>query len=337
MPGLNALRRGIPLLSAALLAACDAPQNFMTGGGPGAAELAWLGWFGLITFSVVTVLVWLLLIAITFRRRGSFDEHAPVDDDGAQRWVLIGGIAIPVAILATLFVATLETMGDFPLAGSEMSRDVTVVGRQWWFNARYETGDGQIVHSPTEVHIPTGQVVQLALESRDVIHSFWIPKLHGKVDMIPGETTRLRIKADEPGVYYGQCAEFCGVQHAHMRVQVVAHEPEAFEAWLAKQAERARSPTTAQQKRGQEAFMSAGCPACHTVRGTAAKGRVGPELTHVGSRRRLAGGMFENNPANLGAWITHAQSLKPGARMPDMKAFTGEELRAVVAYLQSLE
>jgi cytochrome c oxidase subunit 2 len=179
--------------------------------------------------------------------------------------------------------------------------------------------------------------VDLELISRDVIHSFWIPKLHGKVDLVPGLTNSIRIEADHAGTYDGECGEFCGVQHAHMRLRVVAEEPKAFMQWLDAQRSDAVPPRGDLAIAGKRIFEQGPCALCHTVRGTAAHGDVGPDLTHFGSRKKFAGDSIENNTANLSAWITHAQSLKAGAQMPDMTFFTGTELRQLTAYLQGLQ
>lgn len=329
----------IPALAAALLlAGCEGPQNYLSSGGPAAERLADLGWFVLIVFSVVTVAVWLLILWIGLRRRGSLDTHLPVDNVQGQSFMLVGGFAIPVAILTLIFIVTLQTMTAFPMAqAGASSPDIRVTGQQWWFSAQYLEAGMPILNSPTEIHIPVGEPVDLELVTRDVIHSFWIPKLHGKVDLIPGHPNHIRIQADEPGVYAGQCAEYCGVQHAHMRLFVVAQSLDEYEAWVAHQQRPAAEPVSQQARRGRDLFMSQACVLCHTIRGTPARGNIGPELTHLASRKRIAGGMLENNTANLSAWVIHAQSLKPGARMPSLGAFDGEELRAVVSYLQGLE
>jgi cytochrome c oxidase subunit 2 len=346
----------------ALLTACHGPQNYLGPAGPGARELAHLGWLGLILFSIAAAVIWVLLAWIVMRRRGSFDEHAPADSGGGQRWIVIGGIVIPVVVLTITLIASLRTLSDYPMAHAQMEEpDIRVVGHQWWFDAMYlpggsicatDAGDlglqtvrrpaGEraelIVHSPSEIHIPVGRPVEIELLTRDVIHSFWVPKLHGKVDLIPGQANRIRIQADLPGVYQGQCAEYCGVEHANMRLQVVAQSAEDYVHWLNRQRGDASSASSGDEAAaGRKVFESAACALCHTVRGTDAHGQVGPELTHVGSRRRIAGGMFDNNTANLAAWVTHAQSLKPGSQMPDLTQFTGRQLRALVAYLQSLK
>jgi cytochrome c oxidase subunit 2 len=330
------------LFPSMLLAACDGPQNYMSDVAPAAKALAGLGWWVMIVFLVVTAIVWLLIGWIARRSRGTLDWHAPVSAIEGQRWILVGGIAIPLAVLAIVFISALQVMSTFPMAHAAHLETtpamVRVEGRQWWFNAEYLLpGTNLHVNAPSELHIPVGQPIEIALESRDVIHSFWVPKVHGKVDLIPGQTNRMRIRVDQPGRYLGQCGEYCGMQHAHMRIEVVAHEPQDYERWLHHQQTPAAQPSSEQARSGQKVFLSAACPLCHTVKGTSARGAVGPDLTHLASRKRIAGGMLINNTANLQAWVTNAQSLKPGSQMPSLSAFSGEELTSLVAYLQSLD
>ncbi|HYD82403.1 MAG TPA: c-type cytochrome, partial [Opitutus sp.] len=194
----------------------------------------------------------------------------------------------------------------------------------------------EVVETANEIHVPVGRPVHLQLRSADVIHSFWVPRLHGKRDLIPGRDTSLWIRADREGEYRGVCAEFCGHQHAHMQFVVVAQPAEEFEAWLAQQRTAAREPTTERQKRGREVFFSATCVMCHTVRGTPAGSRVGPDLTHFGSRRTLAAAALPNERAELAKWVLDPQSVKPGVRMPP-HAFETEDLEALLDYLESLE
>jgi cytochrome c oxidase subunit 2 len=339
--------RSIAVVAGAWCAAgCSAPQDYLHTAGPAAHRIAVLGWFALLSFSVTIVVMWLLIGWIAVRRRGSFTEHAPIDANGGQRWILVGGLAVPVAVLAILFIATMETLSAFPMqhadqGAGEVCTDaprIMVTGHQWWFDAEYQFPEpDRNFEVTTELHIPVGKPVDVLLQTRDVIHSFWIPKLHGKVDLVPGQVNQVRIQADRPGVYEGECGEYCGAQHAHMRLQVVAQAQKDYDAWVEQQRKDAAGvPGWDEALRGKQVFMAAACPLCHTVRGTAALGQVGPELTHVGSRRRIGGGMLENNTANLEAWVTHAQSLKPGAQMPDLTQFNGRDLRALVGYLQSL-
>ncbi len=332
------------LASAALLAGCGHPFSTLAPGGPASQNLAGLGWFIYMLFLVITFIMWGLIVWVSLRRRGSFDEHAPVDAGGGQPWILIGGFAIPFVVLAVVLVVGLEKMAAFPLAGSNhmthgttQPADLRVIGHQWWWEVVYSKGSpAEQMTTANEIHIPVGTPVDIDLTSRDVIHSFFAPSLHGKVDLIPGQMNRIRIQADRPGVYHGRCAEFCGAQHAHMEFLVVADLPAQYQAWMAGQAADANQPVTEPERRGQEVFLSKACILCHTIRGTIAHGRVGPDLTHIATRLGLAANTVTNNTANLEAWVTHAQSLKPEAFMPNLTEFKGNELQDLVAYLQRL-
>jgi cytochrome c oxidase subunit II len=330
-------RVAIPCALLLALPACAA-QSAFDPAGPAADALRDLGWFVLITFLVTTGVMWVLIGWIATRRRGTLAHHAPADEGGGINWILIGGFGIPAAVLATIFVVTLGSMSAFPIDHHDPEPELEVVGRQWWFGVEYLIGGThQRVKTTTEIHIPVGRPIDIALETRDVIHSFWVPQLHGKVDLVPGITNRIRIQADRPGIYRGECAEYCGAQHAHMMLYVIAEPQAQFDAWLAAQRLPAAAPTSPDALRGKEHFERMACSFCHTIKGTPALGTVGPDLTHLASRRTIAGGMLPNDTANLSAWITHAQSLKPGAQMPDMTQFTGEHLHEIVAYLQSLK
>jgi cytochrome c oxidase subunit 2 len=211
-----------------------------------------------------------------------------------------------------------------------------VNARQWWLVIRY-SGSGKQFELANELHLPAGRAVELELTTEDVIHSFWVPSLAGKVDMIPGHRNRLVLKADEPGVHRGLCAEYCGGQHALMAVFVII-EPEAeFERWRSQQVHDAEAPAGEFLARGRAAFMRGGCGECHTVRGTEARGDLGPDLTHVGSRRSLGAGILGNHVGTMAGWIAGTQALKPGSLMPDTRAYDGQELRALAAWLKSLE
>jgi len=339
----------VAIAAGALACGCTAPQDFMHPAGPAAGGLAHLGWIALVCVAVAIVVMWLLLAWVARRPRGTFAEHAPVDANGGQRWIVFGGFLIPLAVLVILFALTLQTLRAYPMETAPHGficradrstcppASIRIVGRQWWFTAQYLFDERDLdVAAATEVHIPVHTPVVLELVTRDVIHSFWVPKLHGKVDLVPGQVNAIEIDAEQPGTYSGECAEFCGAQHANMRLVVVAESNEAFLKWLAAQRMPAAAPQSDEARRGHDVFMAGPCILCHTIRGTDAHGDVGPDLTHVASRQTIAGGMLANQTANLEAWVTHAQSLKPGAQMPDLAAFNGRDLRALVAYLQTL-
>ena len=324
------------------ISACEGVQPIMAPGGPQARELADLGWLVLITFSVVTVVMWVLIFRVAARRRGTLAEHAPHDAPSDKRWIVVGGFLIPTVILGTIFVFTLKTMAAFPAGDHERhagQASLVITGHQWWWEIEYQLGSGVSEHFVTanEVHVPAGRPIDIQLQTRDVIHSFWIPRLHGKVDLVPGFTNRIRIQADEPGLYRGECAEYCGPQHAHMILLLQADAPAEFDAWLATMRKPAAPPSSEFAERGRQVFMNNACVLCHTIRGTAAHGLVGPDLTHLASRRALAANSFPNTTGYLAGWVTHAQTMKPDAKMPNITAFSGEELRALVAYLEGLK
>jgi cytochrome c oxidase subunit 2 len=333
------LRNIVPLTLSALLSTSCSRQSVLNPGGPAARELSDLNWFVIVLFSIIAAVMWILIAFVASRPRGSFREHAPVDAGGGQNWILIGGFAIPAAILAIVFITGLSGMTDFPLHEGHNMRpaDILIIGHQWWWEAQYKSGGLWIAPAPNEIHIPVGRPVDIDLQSTDVIHSFWVPELHGKVDLVPTQLNRIRIQADRAGTYRGQCAEYCGAQHAHMILNVVADPPDQYDQWLKHQAAPAAAPVDAQMIEGQRLFMGGPCVVCHTIRGTAAQAHTGPDLTHLASRKYIATNMLENNTANLAAWVTHAQALKPSVVMPNITTFSGPELQALIAYLQSLK
>lgn len=327
------------LLLLLALPACRGVQSTLDPAGPAAGRLAHLIWLVIALFTVVAAIMWVLLGLVFTRRQGTFREHAPLNQAGGQGWMLVGGFALPTAILAVVFVIGLHATSKFPLHdGQTAPAALRVIGHRWWWDVRYEGSQvDQHMTTANEIHIPEGRAVDIDLASADVIHSFWIPQLHGKVDLVPGQTNRIRIEASRPGVYRGQCAEYCGAQHAHMALLVVVQPPAEYQRWLEEQQHNAHTPGTNEQQRGRMLFETRACALCHTIRGTAATGRVGPDLTHLHSRRMIAANTLRNNTANLAAWSTHAQTLKPGVAMPDVPQFSGEELRALTAYLLSLD
>ena len=254
---------------------------------------------------------------------------------GARMILLLGGL-IPGLVLIPLFIWTVQTLAALDPASRRPDLVVDVVGKQWWWEVRYrDTVPGRTFTTANELHIPVGRRVELRLASTDVIHSFWVPELHGKTDLIPGRENVTWIEADRPGEYRGQCAEYCGMQHAHMALLVVALEPAEYEAWAAGQRESAAEPADSLTRQGRQAFLASACARCHAVRGTPAGGNAGPDLTHVASRRTLAAGALPNSPGHLAGWIANPQALKPGSRMPRVP-MTRDEFRLIHHYVQTL-
>jgi cytochrome c oxidase subunit II len=248
-------------------------------------------------------------------------------------FVLIAGGVIPTIILAVATFITLSGLRVFDRPPEGVELTVLVRGHMFWWEIEYPD---HAVITANEVHIPAGQSVRFELESDDVIHSFWVPQLHGKLEMIPGKTNVLYLQADEPGVYFGKCAEFCGQQHANMEFQLIAQEPSEFEAWLEAQAADAAEPQSELAERGREVFVGSPCAACHDIRGVSAgSAQVGPDLTHLASRRTLAARTLDNVRGNLGAWILDPQGIKPGNRMPAVN-LSSEEFLALLEYLDGL-
>jgi cytochrome c oxidase subunit II len=255
-----------------------------------------------------------------------------------RRWLLGAGIAFPVAVLAALVAYSQWRSSAMRADPPADALQVGVTGRMWWWEVRYrDPATGAEIITANEIRVPVGRAVHLGLTSADVIHSVWIPALAGKMDTVPGRVNHLVFSATQPGTYRGQCAEFCGEQHARMGLHVVALAPEAFDAWLAQQAQPARAPATPLQLRGRAAFLAQRCNACHTVRGESEESRLGPDLTHIGSRLALGAGTLANSPRTMAQWITQVQSLKHGARMPANTDMDADTLAALADYLASLK
>ena len=313
--------------------ATDIPST-LDARGLAAANIAELWWilFGLGT-AVFVAVTGLLLYIVLARRRRLDDDEVDLRPVNGRPWILWGGVIIPLVILLAAFFFNMRSLIALASPAPATPLTVEVIGHRWWWEVRYP--DESIV-TANEIRIPVGQPVQVNLTSLDVIHSFWVPQLGGKMDLNPGEVNSTWIQADERGVYRGLCAEFCGLQHARMHFLVVVDSEEAFNTWLARESQPAPEPTNELIHRGQQVFLGSACVYCHTVRGTNASGDLGPDLTHLNSRLSLAAGILENNPGNLAAWIVDPQHLKPGNLMPPTN-LDGEELQALLAYLETLE
>lgn len=320
--------------------AADLPMTYLRTYGPAGDPVTRLD-IGMIVLSlVVCAIIGALVLMSILRRRppARLDAQGRGEigpNHGGLRWIVIG-VGISTVVLLAFAVWILFVLSAVASPSHPPALTVEVTGRQWWWDVRYIGGaPADTLTTANEIHIPVGQPVRFQLIGGDVIHSFWIPQLGGKTDMIPGQTNVSWLQADKPGDYRGQCGEYCGLQHAHMAMHVIAEEPSKFEAWRRQQRAAAAPPSAPQAVHGGQVFMQS-CAACHAVRGTPAGGRLGPDLTHLMSRNTIAAGTLENNRGNLAGWVADPQSMKPGARMPAMN-LSPQDLRAVVAYLETLK
>jgi cytochrome c oxidase subunit 2 len=323
-------RLALPPLFVFVLSGCSTGSpSILEPHGPDANRVAGLWWFMFIVSAFVIAVVGILLIlGIGPRRRRRYRPRET--PRWAWRTVALGGVVFPLLVLVVLWVLTLRDIRASS-APRQSALTVEVAGHLWWWEVRYPQ---QGVVTANEVHVPVGQQVKILLTTRDVLHSFWVPELAPKTDMIAGKTNVMWIRADRPGIYRGQCAEFCGLQHAHMIFFVVAQTPSDFEAWLATEAAiPATSPNT---QAGRQVFENGPCAACHTIRGTSAEGTLGPDLTDFGGRLTIGAGTVPNTRGNLGGWLVDSQSIKPGNLMPPVQ-LSPEDLQSLIAYLESLK
>jgi cytochrome c oxidase subunit 2 len=297
--------------------------------GEGARRIADLTWFLFVAGAIVFVAV-MVTFALAIRAGRHAPERAPGDRAGRGLQLIAGGV-VPALIVVALFVVTLRVMPVLTTPASSALSDVEVIGRQWWWEVRYPRLG---IVSANELHIPVGRPVRLTVRSADVIHSFWVPQLHGKIDLVPGRPNTIRLDATRTGTYRGQCAEYCGLQHARMALRVVAHDSASYAVWTRRERAPGVPPPDTVAAAGMRVFDRV-CASCHAVRGTLAASTRGPDLTHLASRMTLAAGTLPNNRVNLTAWIADAQRIKPGNGMPSMN-LDAADLRAVVAYLESL-
>ncbi|MBT2303380.1 c-type cytochrome [Variovorax paradoxus] len=307
-----------------------ASQSALHAAGPVAETLLGVSTVLVLGATLIFVAV-MALLALAVRRRGG--------QVNARWWVLGGGVVFPTAVLAALFAYSEWHKPPWRIAPPKDALIVGVTARMWWWELRYrDPATGAEIVGANEIRIPVGRPVYFGLSSADVIHSFWVPALGGKMDMLPGRVQHLQLQADRPGTWRGQCAEYCGDQHARMALHVVAEQPAVFDAWLAAQARPAAASSSPEIERGREAFLAHRCNACHTVRGVSEESRLGPDLTHVGSRLYLGAGTVANDAAGLAQWVAHTQQLKPGARMPSSGARIDEaSLRSIAAWLGVLQ
>ncbi len=318
-----------------LLGGCapDLPQTTLVTNGPNARLINDL--FGPIFWmatGVFVVVEGLLVYAVIRYRRRAGDDRIPAQTHGNTP-LEIGWTIAPTILVIVIVAMTFNTQRELDAAGETPTMTIEVIGHQWWWEFRYP--DEGIV-TANELHIPVGEVVALDVSSVDVIHSFWVPKLAGKVDAVPGHVNEMWLRADQAGIYFGQCAELCGIQHALMRFRVIAQSPADYAAWVAQQKTVPGEPETELEQRGAEVFATGACIGCHVIEGTPGTGVTGPNLTHFGSRTTLGAGILKNTPGNLYKWLVDTQSVKQGNLMPNVE-MTDEDARALVAYLHSLK
>ena len=319
-------RRAVPVLvmGSLLLVACskDSP-NALDPQGPDAKSIASVSWlmFGLAAAVYVVVAGFIIIGALRGTKSSRISDNA---------FIWVGGLIAPVIILALLAVVTVKTT-DSLRQPDKNALKIEVTGYMWWWAVRYPTED---ITTANEIRVPAGRPVEVGLRTRDVIHSFWVPELAGKVDLVPGQRNLIRFTAEKPGVYRGQCAEYCGLQHAKMAFLVVAEEPASYERWVTRQQRPRGGPASEREAQGEQVFMRSACAGCHTIKGTEARGTRGPDLSDFGSRRTLGAVAAPNTRANLAGWIVNAQSIKPGNLMPPVQ-LEPDELINLLEYLEN--
>lgn len=285
-----------------------------------------------ISAAILGIIVFAMIYIIVRYRKSPGDTEEPYQNFGNLNLEIVWTL-IPCAIVAVLFLLTCNTMKaiDPPVDGREP--DLIIIGHQWWWEIRYANSG---IITANELHIPVGEYLLARIESIDVIHDFWVPELGRKIDAVPGHPNHLWIVAGEPGVYLGACAEFCGAQHANMRIRVIAESQEEFEEWKKQELVIPPTPSSGIAAEGAKLFQEKACMNCHTIMGTAAAARVGPNLTHLNGRQTIGAGVLTNTPENLNKWLTNPQKYKQGSLMPNMK-LSPEEVDAIVAYLEALK
>jgi cytochrome c oxidase subunit 2 len=318
----------------------ETPLDYLVTHGTRANSIAHLAWFTTTISILVILIVTGLLLAGIWRRRNTSSPVLPGEavverPVGGVAWIYWGVGVTTIVLFITMIWTFVTLAATGPQPGPAAVR-LEIIGHQWWWEVHYLSDDpSQEFTTANEIHIPVGKVVSVKLHAADVIHSFWVPKLAGKTDLIPGQENQTWIEAERPGVYRGQCGEYCGEQHAHMAMQVVASPSAEFEQWRKHQLEAASPPTELSAQSGAGLFTTR-CGICHTVRGTLAGGILGPDLTHVMNRQMIAAATMPNNPAGLSAWIADPQHIKPGNLMPELD-LSGPQLAAIRQYVESLK
>jgi len=310
-------------------------------GAPQGSHIEWLYW---VIFWILAVVYVLMIVAFTragARSRADSIQPLPVmkneEGDRKARWAV--GSAVAITVITLFVVLVLSVITGKQVAGLTSKNPVTIqiMGHQWWWEVTYPNPQAdQTVITANEIHVPVSTPVVVLTNSSDVIHSFWAPSITGKRDLLPGYSSAFWFQVDQPGTYRGQCAEFCGLQHAHMGFSVIAEPVEQFQAWQQQQLKTAAEPSDDEASRGRAVFLTHACLMCHTIRGTDAGSRAGPDLTHIGSRRMLAAETLPNTRGALAGWILDPQRIKPGAEMPP-NSLAPDDLQALITYLMSLQ
>ncbi|QLL64997.1 cytochrome c oxidase subunit II [Sinorhizobium mexicanum] len=321
------------LLLALLVSGCSGAQSVLNAEGHAAIELRTLILGTILVCAAVWLVVTMALVSALVRRS---DRDGGAVSERKAAAAVSGAVGATVLVITGLTIASFYTTRALSEAPTpELTIDVTA--QQWWWQFNYvDQNSARAFVVANELHIPVGKAVRLRLKSSDVIHSFWVPSLAGKQDLIPGRENSLTLQAERPGIYRGQCAEFCGLQHSHMALFVIAEAQADYERWAERQRGAGAEPTEPEMVAGKALFMARQCAACHTIRGTRAAGATGPDLTHIGSRRTIAAGLLENTRGSLAAWIADPQTLKPGNNMP-LVPLTSDELRQLAAYMENLQ
>ena len=320
-------------------ARADAPMTFLKSSGGQADTILPLTW-GMMIISILVILIITVLLLIGIRRARHFSSLAVERTElegagGGLAWLYVG-VGLSTLVLVGTAAWAMVTLADTGPPSGKPAFTIEVIGHQWWWQVRYLNDQpSHVFETANEIHIPVGKPVRVKLASADVIHSFWVPALAGKTDLIPGQTNVTWLEASKPGVYRGQCAEFCGAQHAHMALTVVASEPDQFQAWLNSQLADEGQPTQQTALEGETDFIQK-CGICHTVRGTRAHGIFGPDLSHLMQRHTIAAGTLANNVGDLGGWISNPQAIKPGSQMPQPEV-SPAQLQHILAFLETLK
>jgi cytochrome c oxidase subunit 2 len=324
------------------LDACKGSQSVLDPAGPPNRAINHLFY----SMLVVASIIWLGVVIAAFwaalsRRRRTREDLEPIviapDEEQRRHASIVTGLVGATALILIVFLVYDFTLGRALAERPSRALTIELIGHQWWWEVHYVDPDpSKIVVDANELHIPAGEPVQIKVTSRDVIHSFWVPNIIGKRDLIPGYTSSLFLNADRPGIYRAQCAEFCGHEHAKMALNVVVHPRAQFAAWLAESRAPAADPTDSSAAEGKKVFLAGPCSSCHSITGTAAYGTVGPNLTHLASRLTIGAGTLPNTRGNLGGWVVDPQAIKPGVRMPSNQ-LEGKDLRALLDYLETLK